>query len=676
MGEAADVEAGLTAGEAPREGTECFTVVDLENGACNGGSSNGDHGGHTNGGTDGERVVVEDSFKDFAAAGKSVFVKHALDHSAYDLTVVDLTYKVVKKAGNNGTKQMILLNKVNAKARHGQVMAIVGPSGAGKSTFLDAIAGRISQSSLDGEILVNGKPVESSFKRVSGYVMQDDQLFPMLSVRETLMFSARLRLPATMSLADKKERVSDLIDELGLTTCANTIIGNAEVRGVSGGERRRVSIGVDLIHDPAVLFLDEPTSGLDSTAALNVMQSLHDIATHRLRTIILTIHQPSFRILDLIHNFLVLAKGSAVYHGSYPGMLKFFEDFGTVVPEHVNALEYALDMIEEEQQKERGLDELIRFSKERYEHERSLATHSALGPHHHASPPPRTFATPFLHETLTLADRNFKNIFRTPELFLSRIGLMVITGLILGSLFLKSGYDAEGITNRASFFAFALALLLFTSTEGLPIFLDERQIYIRETSRGAYRTGSYVLAGALVFLPFLFLLSLLFSCVAYFMVGLAATATAFFRFVATVFLTLAVGNSFVVFFAAFVPNYITGNTVVTAITAFFFLFSGFFISKNNIPPYWIWMNYLSTFKYPLEMLTLNEYGSLPSVCWEYLVKSDSTSLCIVTSDTVIARFDMADSKFWESAVVMVSFFIGYRILFYFALRYQTALVRK
>ncbi|CAI5514438.1 unnamed protein product [Closterium sp. Naga37s-1] len=253
---------------------------------------------------------------------------------------------------------------------------------------------------------------------------------------------------------------------------------------------------------------------------------------------------------------------------------------------------------------------------------------------------------------------------------------MVITGLILGSLFLKSGYDAEGITNRASFFAFALALLLFTSTEGLPIFLDERQIYIRETSRGAYCTGSYVLAGALVFLPFLFLLLLLFSCVAYFMVGLAATATAFFRFVATVFLTLAVGNSFVVFFAAFVPNYITGNTVVTAITAFFFLFSGFFISKNNIPPYWIWMNYLSTFKYPLEMLTLNEYGSLPSVCWEHLVKIDPTSPCIVSSDNVIARFDMADSKFWESAVVMVSFFIGYRILFYFSLRYQSALVRK
>jgi ATP-binding cassette subfamily G (WHITE) protein 2 len=111
-----------------------------------------------------------------------------------------------------------------------------------------------------------------------------------------------------------------------------------QVRGVSGGERRRVSIGVDLIHDPSVLFLDEPTSGLDSTSALHVMQILSQMAVTHHRTVLLTIHQPSFRLLETINRILVLARGNVIYHGRISGMVDHFSGLGQTMPTYVCVL--------------------------------------------------------------------------------------------------------------------------------------------------------------------------------------------------------------------------------------------------------------------------------------------------------------------------------------------------
>lgn len=155
----------------------------------------------------------------------------------------------------------------------------------------------------------------------------------------------------------------------------------------------------------------------------------------------------------------------------------------------------------------------------------------------------------------------------------------VVVGLTLGTLFLRAGISAKGVDQRQGFFGFLLALFIFTSTEALPVFLNERQIFIRETSRGAYRVSAYVLSQALVILPFLFVLAMIFSCVSYFMVGLAKDAGAFFSFVFILFLTLAVANAFVAFMASFVPDMTAGNALSSALFAYFFLFSGFFIPR-------------------------------------------------------------------------------------------------
>ena len=198
------------------------------------------------------------------------------------------------------TPPTYILRDVSFTANPSQVLAIVGPSGAGKSTLLDILAARTSPT--NGTLLLNSTPINpSSFRKLSAYVPQHDACLPLLTVAETFAFAARLLVPKTSEI---DTIVKSLLSELRLMHLANTKLAH----GLSGGERRRVSIGLSLLHDPAVLLLDEPTSGLDSTSAFNVMQIIKSIAASRHRTVVLSIHQPSFKILSTIDRVLLLSK--------------------------------------------------------------------------------------------------------------------------------------------------------------------------------------------------------------------------------------------------------------------------------------------------------------------------------------------------------------------------------
>uniref|UniRef100_A0A162ALI2 ABC transporter domain-containing protein n=1 Tax=Daucus carota subsp. sativus TaxID=79200 RepID=A0A162ALI2_DAUCS len=276
----------------------------------------------------------------------------------------NLSYSVIKKVKKDGVwinKESFLLNDISGQALRGEVMAIMGPSGAGKSTFLDALAGRIHQGSLEGSVRIEGRPVSTSYmKMISSYVMQDDQLFAMLTVYETFMFAAEVRLPPSISRSEKKTRVYELLDQLGLTSSAHTYIGDEGRRGVSGGERRRVSIGIDIIHKPSLLFLDEPTSGLDSTSAFSVVEKVKDIARSG-SIVLMTIHQPSFRIQMLLDRITVLARGRLIYMGIPTALPAHLSGFGRPIPESENSLEYLLDVIKEYDESTVGLDPLVLY---------------------------------------------------------------------------------------------------------------------------------------------------------------------------------------------------------------------------------------------------------------------------------------------------------------------------
>ena len=238
-----------------------------------------------------------------------------------------------------------ILDDISADMPSGSLTAIIGGSGSGKTSLLNSMSGRIQGSNrlvTSGRTLFNGSEDVSRIR--SAYVIQQDILLHTLTVRETLTYAAQLRLPSSVSAKEKKQLVEDVILELSLKEAADTRIGNHEHKGCSGGEKRRTSIGVQLLSNPSLLWLDEPTTGLDSTSAFQVIKTLQTLARQG-RTIIVTIHQPRSEIWDLFDNVILLSRGKPAYAGSAKECLPYFAKLGHEMPPFTNPAEYLIDVV-------------------------------------------------------------------------------------------------------------------------------------------------------------------------------------------------------------------------------------------------------------------------------------------------------------------------------------------
>ncbi|CAK9254060.1 unnamed protein product, partial [Sphagnum jensenii] len=272
-----------------------------------------------------------------------------------------------------------------------------------------------------------------------------------------------------------------------------------------------------------------------------------------------------------------------------------------------------------------------------------------------------TFANSNTKEVMVLAHRFSKNIIRTRQLLMARTIQAIGAGFGLGSIYVHMGYGTRGAQERAGFLAFTLTFLLTSSIEALPMFLEERLILARETSRGAYRVSSYVLANTIVFLPFLFLLATLYVVPSYWLVGLAPNYSAFLFFLLVIWILLITANSFVAFFSSMVSDFIMGNSLVTGFMGAFFLFSGYFISKEYMPKYWLVLHYTSLFKYPLEALLVNEYTSVGDDKCFGPIYADR---CLVSGEDILAASGLTGENKWVNVIIMVAFAITYRLLGY------------
>lgn len=236
-----------------------------------------------------------------------------------------------------------ILNGITGMVSPGEILAVLGPSGSGKSTLLNGLAGRLQGHGYTGTILANNRKLSKPVLKRTGFVTQDDVLYPHLTVRETLIFCALLRLPNTLNRKDKIAVTDSVITELGLNKCEDTIIGNSFIRGVSGGERKRVSIAHEMLINPSLLILDEPTSGLDATAAYRLVSTLGSLA-QKGKTIITSVHQPSSRVFQMFSSVLVLSEGRCLYFGKGNEAMNYFEAVGFSPSFPMNPADFLLDL--------------------------------------------------------------------------------------------------------------------------------------------------------------------------------------------------------------------------------------------------------------------------------------------------------------------------------------------
>ncbi|KAM6959775.1 broad substrate specificity ATP-binding cassette transporter ABCG2-like [Tautogolabrus adspersus] len=512
--------------------------------------------------------------------------------------------------------------------------AIMGATGSGKSSFLDVLAARKDPSGLSGEVLIDGAPQPPNFKCLSGYVVQDDVVMGTLTVRENFSFSAALRLPESVSQQEKEKKVNRLIQVLGLSRVADSKVGTQLIRGISGGERKRTNIGMELIIDPSVLFLDEPTTGLDASTANSVLLLLKRMANNG-RTIILSIHQPRYSIYRLFDSLTLLVNGKQVYHAPAHGALDYFSDIGYTCEPHNNPADFFLDIINgdstaaalsgaENEDPEsdsavtsrRGIeDKLVEeyrnslyFQQTKAEIERITQGRQVT-----TKTPSRTitYNTSFMTQFRWVLKRTFKNLMLNPQTSVAQIAVTLFLALVVGAIFFDVQDNQSGMQNRFGALFFIVVNQCFSSLSSAELFIAERKLFIHEYISGYYRVSVYFLSKILSdILTLRTIPAIVFSCVAYFMIGLKPTVDAFFLFMFSVTLVSYTATSMALAISADQTVVAIANIFMTITCVFMMIFAGLLVNLPSIAGWLSWLKYLSIPRYGLGALQINEFRGL------------------------------------------------------------------
>lgn len=591
-----------------------------------------------------------------------------------------------------------ILENVYGAVKPGQVLAIMGGSGAGKTTLLDILAYKTKRGLVAGDIYINGKThIPAHAKRVIGFVDQENIMIPTLTVYETVVTSALLRLPKSMSIEAKRMRALETMNELGILGIKDQIIGNESRRGISGGEKRRVAIACELVTSPSILFLDEPTSGLDAFNAYNVIESLAQLARDFNRTVIFSIHQPRSNIFALFDRLVLLAKGKLIYSGPAAGINGYLDSIGHPCPPGYNVADFVVDLT-------MGGDKSGSEDHEDHTGEsttssarRRLRRHSSSGQH---SSRQRLTASQSMAgsssesvdldalramfdnsaisqqirdeidaatsaaseaaegESLTnelfgyekvgipgqfviLAGRTFKNLYRNPMLLLTHYVMAIFIGVFCGMLYFNVSLDISGFQNRLGLFFFLLTLFGFSTLTTLSLFGEERIIFVRERSNGYYSSVSYYLAKVLFdIIPLRVFPPILLGLIVYPLVGLSSEGTTFGKFLLILVLFNLTAASICLLIGILIADNAVASLVGILVMLFGILFAGLFLNQESMGPAASWIRFLSIFHYAYEALIVNEVRYLTLMEKKYGLSIE------VPGATILSTFGFDATALW------------------------------
>ncbi|SPP88489.1 protein white [Drosophila guanche] len=569
-----------------------------------------------------------------------------------------------------------LLKNVCGVAYPGELLAVMGSSGAGKTTLLNALAFRSPQGiqvSPSGMRMLNGQPVDAKEMQARcAYVQQDDLFIGSLTAREHLIFQAMVRMPRQLSYRQRVARVDQVIQELSLSKCQNTIIGvPGRVKGLSGGERKRLAFASEALTDPPLLICDEPTSGLDSFTAHSVVQVLKKLS-QKGKTVILTIHQPSSELFELFDKILLMAEGRVAFLGTPSEAVDFFSYVGAQCPTNYNPADFYVQVLavvpgRESESRDRiaKICDNFAVSKVARDMEQLLATKNLEQPMEQPENGYTYKATWFMQFRAVLW-RSWLSVLKEPLLVKVRLIQTTMVAILIGLIFLGQQLTQVGVMNiNGAIFLFLTNMTFQNVFATINVFTSELPVFMREARSRLYRCDTYFLGKTIAELPLFLTVPLVFTAIAYPMIGLRPGVLHFFNCLALVTLVANVSTSFGYLISCASSSTSMALSVGPPVIIPFLLFGGFFLNSGSVPVYLKWLSYLSWFRYANEGLLINQWADVEA--GEISCTSSNTT-CPSSGKVILETLNFSAEDLPLDYVGLGILIVSFRVLAYLALR--------
>ncbi|CAI0473625.1 unnamed protein product [Linum tenue] len=550
-----------------------------------------------------------------------------LPFEPYSLTFDDVIYSVdmpqeMKSQGVTEDK-LVLLKGVSGAFRPGVLTALMGVSGAGKTTLMDVLAGRKTGGYIEGNITISGFPKkQETFARISGYCEQNDIHSPQVTVYESLVYSAWLRLPKEVDQKTRMLFVEEVMDLVELNPIRNSLVGLPGVTGLTTEQRKRLTIAVELVANPSIIFMDEPTSGLDARAAAIVMRTVRNTVDTG-RTVVCTIHQPSIDIFEAFDELFLLKRGGQeIYVGPLgrhsAHLVKYFEEIEGVskITDGYNPATWMLEVTTTAQEMALGVDftDIYRNS-DLYKRNKALIKDlSKPSPGSKDLHFPTQYSQPFLTQCAACLWKQHWSYWRNPPYTAVRFMFTTIISLTFGTVF----WDLGGRTTKnqdlfnamGAMFSAVTFLGVQNASSVQPVVAIERTVFYRERAAGMYSALPYAYAQVMIEIPYILVQSVVYGVITYSMMGFEWEAKKFLWYIFFMFFSLLYFTYYGMMTVAITPN----HHIASIISSFFYsiwnLFAGFIVPRPSIPVWWRWNYWANPIAWTLYGLIVSQYGDV------------------------------------------------------------------
>ncbi|KAG2326564.1 hypothetical protein Bca52824_009292 [Brassica carinata] len=601
--------------------------------------------------------------------------KMVLPFKPLTITFQDLNYYVDVPAEMRGQgyteKKLQLLSNITGAFRPGVLTALMGISGAGKTTLLDVLAGRKTSGYIEGDIKISGYPkVQETFARVSGYCEQTDIHSPNITVEESLIYSAWLRLVPEIDPETKIRFVKQVLETIELEEIKDALVGVEGESGLSTEQRKRLTVAVELVANPSIIFMDEPTTGLDARAAAIVMRAVKNVADTG-RTIVCTIHQPSIDIFEAFDELVLLKTGGRMIYTGPLGqqssqVIQYFESIHGVakIKDNYNPATWMLEVTSQSTETELNID----FSKI-YNESNLYKTNSELVKDL-SKPDPgstdlhfeRTFAQSWWEQFKSCIWKMSLSYWRSPSYNLMRIGHTLFSSLIFGLLFWKQGQKIDTQQNLFTVLGAIYGLVLFLGVNNcataLQYFETERNVMYRERFAGMYSAFAYALSQVVAEVPYIFIQSAEFVIVIYPMIGFYASSSKVLWCLYSMFCNLLCFIYVALFLISVTPNFMIAAILQSLFFVAFNLFAGFLIPLPQIPKWWVWLYYLTPTSWALNLFFSSQYGDIHETIDAF---GESTTVASFLEE----YFGFHHDRLVITAIVLIAFPVALASMFAF-----------